>query len=79
MRKPPNLSPRPSAPPCDPHFVVMTPNFVELIKRYADIDELTQALLNTLIDRIEVHEPEEINGEFVQKIDVFYKYVGIID
>ena len=58
---------------------MMTPNFVELIKRYADIDELTQALLNTLIDRIEVHEPEEINGEFVQKIDVFYKFVGIID
>ena len=54
-------------------------NFVELIKRYADIDELTQALLNTLIDRIEVHEPEEIDGEFVQKIDVFYKFVGIID
>ena len=52
---------------------------MELIKRYADIDELTQALLNTLIDRIEVHEPEEINGEFVQKIDVFYKFVGIID
>lgn len=54
-------------------------NFVELIKRYADIDELTQVLLNTLIDRIEVHEPEEIDGEFVQKIDVFYKFVGIID
>ena len=54
-------------------------NFVDLIKRYADIDELTQVLLNTLIDRIEVHEPEGIDGEFVQKIDVFYKFVGIID
>lgn len=54
-------------------------NFVELIKRYADVDELTQALLNTLIDRIEVHEPEEIDGELVQKLDVYYKFVGIID
>ena len=52
---------------------------MDLIKRYADIDELTQVLLNTLIDRIEVHEPEGIDGEFVQKIDVFYKFVGIID
>ncbi len=54
-------------------------NFVELIKRYADIDELTQALLNTLIERIEVHEPEEIDGEYVQKLDVYYKFVGIVD
>lgn len=54
-------------------------NFVELIKRYADIDELTQALLNTLIDRIEVHEPEEINGEYSQKLDIYYKFIGVID
>lgn len=54
-------------------------NFVELIKRYADIDELTQALLNTLIDRIEVHEPEEINSEYSQKLDIYYKFIGIID
>ncbi len=54
-------------------------NFVELIKRYADVDELTQALLNTLIERIEVHEPEEIEGEFIQKLDIYYKFIGIID
>lgn len=54
-------------------------NFVELIKHYADVDELTQALLNTLIDRIEVHEPEEINGEYSQKLDIYYKFIGIID
>lgn len=50
-----------------------------MIKRYADIDELTQALLNTLIDRIEVHEPEEINSEYSQKLDIYYKFIGIID
>ncbi len=54
-------------------------NFVDLIKQYADIDELSQALLNTLIDRIEVHEPEEVEGEYIQKIDVFYKFVGKLD
>lgn len=54
-------------------------NFVDLIKQYADIDELTQALLNTLIERIEVHEPEEINGERIQKLDVYYKFVGRLD
>ena len=54
-------------------------NFVDLIKQYADIDELTQALLNTLIDRIEVHEPEDVDGEFIQKLDVYYKFVGRLD
>lgn len=56
-----------------------TANFVDLIKGYSDIDELTQALLNTLIDRIEVHEPEEMDGEYVQLIDIYYKFVGMID
>lgn len=54
-------------------------NFVDLIKGYSDIDELSQALLNTLIDRIEVHEPEEVNGEYVQLVDIYYKFVGKID
>ncbi|MCM1168161.1 MAG: DUF4368 domain-containing protein [Ruminococcus sp.] len=54
-------------------------NFVDLIKQYADIDELTQALLNTLIDRIEVHEPEDVDGEYIQKLDVYYKFVGKIN
>lgn len=56
-----------------------TANFVELIKEYSDINELTQALLNTLIDRIEIHEPEEIDGVYVQLIDIYYKFVGMID
>ncbi len=54
-------------------------NFVDLIKEYSDITELTQALLNTLIDRIEIHEPEEIDGEYVQLVDIYYKFVGKID
>ena len=54
-------------------------NFVDLIKQYADIDELSQALLNTLINRIEVHEPEDVDGELIQKLDVYYKFVGRLD
>lgn len=54
-------------------------NFVDLIKGYSDIDELSQALLNTLIDRIEIHEPEDIDGEYVQLVDIYYKFVGKID
>ncbi len=54
-------------------------NFVETIKNYADITELNAAILNTLIDKIVVHEAEIIDGEKVQKLDVYYKFVGILD
>ncbi len=53
-------------------------NFVDLIKEYCDITELNQALLNTLIDRIEIHEPENIDGEYIQMVDIYYKFVGKI-
>ncbi|MDE6726537.1 MAG: recombinase family protein [Oscillospiraceae bacterium] len=53
--------------------------FVETIKAYAEIDKLTQAMLHRLIDRIEVHEPEDMDGEYIQKLDVYYKLVGRID
>lgn len=54
-------------------------NFVDTIKNYAEITELSQSLLHSLIDKIEIHEPEDIDGEYVQKIDVYYKFVGKID
>lgn len=48
-------------------------------RNYAEITELSQSLLHTLIDKIEIHEPEDVDGEYIQKIDVYYKFVGKID
>lgn len=53
--------------------------FVELIKEYAGVEELTAAILHTLIDKIIVHESEVIDGEKVQKIEIYYKFVGKFD
>ena len=53
--------------------------FVETIKEYANIKELTASILHTLIDKIIVHQAEEIDGERVQKIEIFYKFVGKFD
>lgn len=57
----------------------MVRNSTEMIKDYANITELFAAMLNTLIDKIVVHEAEVINGEKVQQLDVYYKFVGIVD
>lgn len=45
----------------------------------AEIKELTTAIVNRLIEKIEVSEPTTIDGEKVQKIRIFYKFVGEIN
>lgn len=45
----------------------------------AEIKELTTAIMNRLIEKIEVSEPTTTDGEKVQKIRIFYKFVGEIN
>ena len=53
--------------------------FVDLIKNYDGITELSASILHTLIEKIVVHEAEVINRERVQKIEIYYKFVGKFD
>lgn len=53
-------------------------NFVDLIQSYADIQELDAPMLNTLIDRITVSEPEIANGTLQQKVAIYYNFIGSI-
>jgi len=55
-----------------------TASFVSLIKDYAGIETLTSALLNTLIDRITASEVTIVDGERVQTIRIYYKFIGCI-
>ncbi|MGL4790003.1 MAG: recombinase family protein [Anaerotignaceae bacterium] len=52
--------------------------WVEQIKEYADITELTAPLLHALIDRITVTEAEVVNGERLQTVNIYYKFIGCI-
>ena len=54
-------------------------NFVEMMKEYAEITELNAAMLHALIEKIVVHQAEIVDGEKIQRLDVYYKFVGIID
>ena len=51
-------------------------DFAELIAKYTEITELNSELLNILIDRIVVHEKEEMDGQTVQNIDIYYRFIG---
>ena len=50
--------------------------FVKLIQAYTDITELDSELLNSLIEKIVIHEKDEVDGEVVQRIDIFYRFIG---
>ena len=52
--------------------------FTALIRKYFDVEALDALMLNDLVNKIEVHERELVDGERVQKIDIYYNFVGII-
>ncbi|MBR6645988.1 MAG: DUF4368 domain-containing protein, partial [Clostridia bacterium] len=57
-----------------------TEKWVSLIRQYSDIEELNAELLNTLIEKIVIHEAVKNNdGTRVQEIEIYYKFIGKID
>lgn len=53
--------------------------FTNLIEKYLNITELNARILNELIEKIVVHEKEVINGEKYQMVEIYYKFVGMIE
>lgn len=52
--------------------------FVEKVKRYTEIKELTPAIVNEFINYIMVSKKQVIDGKTVYPIDIYYNGVGII-
>ena len=60
--------------------VADTEKWINLIRQYAAPTELTADLLNTLIEKILIHEPVKVmKGLNEQEIEIFYRFVGKID
>ena len=53
--------------------------FIDIVRNYMNIPELTSAILNELIEKIVVHEREIVNGNKTQRVDIYYRYVGLIE
>ena len=51
-------------------------SFVNLIEQCLEIKELNAFVVNTLIDKVIVSEPKEINGEMCQNIKIVYNFIG---
>jgi len=54
--------------------------WIALIEQYTDLQELTAEVLNTLIEKILVHEAVKCpDGGKEQEVEIFYRFVGKID
>lgn len=49
------------------------------LREITEIKELTPTLVNTLIERIEVHNNDKSSGHYYVKVDVYFTAVGMID
>lgn len=52
--------------------------FVEKVKRYTEMKDLTPAIVNEFIDYIMVSKKQVIDGKTIYPIDIYYNGVGII-
>lgn len=53
--------------------------FIPLIWKYTNLQELTPYILNELIEKIVVHEKEiGPDGIKTQQVDIYYKFIGLI-
>jgi len=51
--------------------------FVKLTERYADFAELTPAILNEFISKIEVHERDQKRARYaIQHIGIYFNHIG---
>ena len=52
--------------------------FLEIVKKYSEVENLSIEILNEFIDKIVVHHREELDGMTTQKVEIYYKMIGCI-
>ena len=53
--------------------------FLDLVRKYTDVTELTLEILSEFVDKIVVHHREPLFGEMVQKVEIYYKMIGYVE
>ncbi len=51
-----------------------TSQFLEIVRKYTEIVELTPEIMHELIEKIVVHSPDKSSGHRVQQIDIYYRF-----
>ena len=53
--------------------------FLQLVRKYTDVDELTPTIVNEFISKIVIHAPDKTSGKRKQQIDIYYNAVGVVN
>ncbi len=53
--------------------------FLNIVRQYTEIKGLSARVVNDLIDKIKVHAVDKSSGQRIQRIDIYYTAVGLID
>ncbi|MCY1715323.1 DUF4368 domain-containing protein, partial [Caproiciproducens galactitolivorans] len=61
------------------HRTAGTDMFIATVRKYTRARKLTPSMLNELINHIEVHQAEKVNGVYVQKLTIHYNCIGSIE
>ena len=52
--------------------------FISAVRKYTRAKKLTPRMLDELVQYIEVHQAEKVNGTWVQRLTIHYNCVGAI-
>ena len=53
--------------------------FLEIVRNYTDMKELTPQILREFVEKIIIHHREKIDGVEIQKVEIIYNCVGTIE
>ena len=51
-----------------------TTQFLNIVRKYMTITELTPEIMHELIEKIVVHAPDKSSGHREQQIDIYYRF-----
>ncbi|MBP0984732.1 MAG: recombinase family protein [Oscillospiraceae bacterium] len=51
-----------------------TAQFVEIVRKYSDVTELTPTIMHEFVEKIAVHAPEKSSGHRTQQIDIYWRF-----
>ena len=53
--------------------------FISIVRKYTRAKKLTEQMVFELIERIEVHQSEKIDGVNQQKLTIYYNCIGALE
>ena len=54
-------------------------HFIRLVKQFSQIAELTDEIVATFIEKVEVGVPEKVDGVKHQDVTVYYNFIGTVE